>query len=243
MVEACVSTVAGAAKETTVTGVGKKKAYHHGDLRNAIIAEATARARVSGDKAIVLREIAPQIGVSATAAYRHFANRQQLVEEVSAQGFVAMRDRVASVEPTSFTADPVLAAYIDLRNAAIAIVEFAVDEPAWARMMIENLGSSTIVAEKGMAVRELMQTIIDRGISVGTFTAGLRLDSQRVLWAAIDGLSAQAMFDVHPMGTAEAAVAIARAIDLCMTDMLTEQGAQIRETADLPPGILADIRH
>ena len=45
------------------------------------------------------------------------------------------------------------------------------------------------------------------------------------------------------MGTAEAAVAIARAIDLCMTDMLTEQGAQSREAADLPPGILADIRH
>ena len=67
----------------TAEGAVKKKAYHHGDLRNAIIQEATARARVSGEKAIVLREIAPHIGVSATAAYRHFANRQQLVEEVA----------------------------------------------------------------------------------------------------------------------------------------------------------------
>ena len=50
MVEASVPTVEGAVK---------KKSYHHGDLRNAIIQEATARARHSGEKAIVLREIAP----------------------------------------------------------------------------------------------------------------------------------------------------------------------------------------
>lgn len=243
MVETYVPTVAGAAKEDTVTEAGKKKAYHHGDLRNAIIAEATARARESGEKAIVLREIAPQIGVSATAAYRHFANRQQLVEEVSAQGFVAMCDRVAALEPTSTVSDPVLAAYIDLRNAAIAIVGFAVDEPSWARMMIENLGSSTTVAEKAMAVRERMQTVVDRGADAGTFTPGLRLDSQRALWAAIDGLSAQAMFGVHPMDTPEAAAAIARTIDLCMTDMLTEQAVQTRAAVDLPTASLADVRH
>ena len=243
MVETYVPTVAGAAKEDTVTEAGKKKAYHHGDLRNAIIAEATARARESGEKAIVLREIAPQIGVSATAAYRHFANRQQLVEEVSAQGFVAMCDRVAALEPTSTTSDPVLAAYTDLRNAAIAIVGFAVDEPSWARMMIENLGSSTTVAEKAMAVRERMQTVVDRGADAGTFTPGLRLDSQRALWAAIDGLSAQAMFGVHPMDTPEAAAAIARTIDLCMTDMLTEQAVQTRAAVDLPTASLADVRH
>lgn len=243
MAEVYVPTVAGVAKQNTVSEAGKKKAYHHGDLRNAIILEATARARVSGDKAIVLREIAPQIGVSATAAYRHFANRQQLVEEVSAQGFVAMRSRVAAIEPTSATEDPVLAAYIDLRNAAIAIVGFAVEEPAWARMMIENLGSSTTVAEKGMAVREIMQTVVDRGVDAGTFTPGLRLDSQRALWAAIDGLSAQAMFGVHAMDTVEAGESIARTIDLCMTDMLTEQAVQARAEADLPSGILADTWH
>lgn len=243
MVQACVPTVAVAANENTVAGTGKKKAYHHGDLRNAIIAEATARARVSGDKAIVLREIAPQIGVSATAAYRHFTNRQQLVEEVSAQGFVAMHDRVAAVEPTSATSDPVLASYIDLRTAAIALVEFAVEEPAWARMMLENLGSSTVVAEKGMAVRALLQDIVDRGIDAGTFLPGLRLDGQRALWAAIDGLSAQAMFGVHQMDTAEASAAIARTIDLCMTDMLTEQGVQVRAAADPSSGLLDAARH
>ena len=78
----------------TAGGAVKKKAYRHGDLRNAIIQEATARARALGEKAIVLREIAPVIGVSGTAAYRHFASRQKLVEEVSARGYLEMRERV-----------------------------------------------------------------------------------------------------------------------------------------------------
>lgn len=243
MVDTYAPTAAGTVQDTTANELGKKKSYHHGDLRNAIILEATSRARVSGEKAIVLREIAPQIGVSATAAYRHFTNRQQLVEEVSAQGFVAMRELLTAIEPTSDVTDPVLAVYLDLRNAAIALVNFAVAEPAWARMMIENLGSSTIVAEKGMAVREVMQDIVDRGIGVGTFTPGLRLVGERALWAAVDGLSAQAMFGVHPMDTPDAADAIARTIDLCMTDMLTAHGLQVVAAADLPPGIPAATRN
>lgn len=241
MVEAVVPTVAGAAKEDTMIEAGKKKAYHHGDLRNAIIAEATARARESGDKAIVLREIAPQIGVSATAAYRHFANRQQLVEEVAAQGFVAMGARLSELEPAD-TADPVLAPYVDLRNAAIAMVRFSVAEPAWARMMLENLGNSTTVAERAMVITDIMQGIVDRGVEEGTFVQGLHLAGQRALWAAIDGLSAQAMFNVHPMGTPEAAAAVARTVDLCMTDMLTEQALRARTEVELPPGSLVDAQ-
>ena len=237
MIEAQVPTAADAAKAAPVNEGGKKKSYHHGDLRNAIILEATARARESGEKAIVLREIAPRIGVSATAAYRHFANRQQLVEEVSGRGFDAMRDRIAAIEPTTATTDPVLAAYIDLRNAAIAVVGFAVDEPAWARMMLETLGVSSVVAESGMSVREVMQDIVDRGIDEGAFMPGLRLDGQRAMWAAIDGLSAQAMFGVHPMDTESA-----RTLDLCLTDLLTERAIQARAAVDLPPGIITDAR-
>lgn len=240
MIEAQVSTAAEVAKAAPVNEAGKKKAYHHGDLRNAIIVEATARARESGDKAIVLREIAPRIGVSATAAYRHFTNRQQLVEEVSARGFAAMRDRIAAIKPTTATADPVLAAYIDLRNAAIAIVDFAVEEPAWARMMLENLGVSTVVAEAAMTVREVMQDVVDRGVAEGAFTPGLRLDGQRAMWAAIDGLSAQAMFGVHPMDTDIALRATARTLDLCLTDLLTERAMQARSAVDLPAGIITD---
>ena len=232
MVEASVPTVEGAVK---------KKSYHHGDLRNAIIQEATARARHSGEKAIVLREIAPQIGVSATAAYRHFANRQQLVEEVSAQGFAEMGKSVIGPGVLGRDDDPALAAYVDLRNAAVGMVEFAVAEPAWARMMIENLVGSETVVEQAGKIRAFLQEIVERGVDAGVFRAGTQIEDQRAFWVAIDGLSLHAMFGVHRMDTAEAGRMAGRTIDLCMTDMLTEEGRRLRDAAALGGGIVTEL--
>lgn len=225
----------------TVEGAMRKKAYHHGDLRNAIIQEATARARVSGEKAIVLREIAPAIGVSATAAYRHFTNRQQLVEEVSARGFVAIGEFIERPSLAGATVDPALAAYADLRNAALATVQFAIDEPAWTRMMMEALGTSEVVAEGAWQVFEIIQRIIDRGIGVGVFVPGTRIREAQVLWAGIDGLCSHAMFGINPMDTPESVRISTRTIDLCMTDMLTQEGVRVRDEASLPDGIVTEL--
>lgn len=227
----------------TVDTPVKKKSYHHGDLRNAIIHEATARARVSGEKAIVLREIAPVIGVSATAAYRHFTNRQQLVEEVSAKGFAAMRDRVSTtgVAVADPDADVGLAAIVDLRNAGTRMVHFTADEPAWARMMFENLvGSETVAAVSGEVYR-VLQEIVDRGIEAGTFKPGTVVKDERVLWAGIDGLASHAMFGVFPMGTPDADRAIARTLDQSMTDLLTAEGLRARDAVALPDGIVTEL--
>ena len=232
MVEASVPTAEGAVK---------KKSYHHGDLRNAIIQEATARARRSGEKAIVLREIAPQIGVSATAAYRHFANRQQLVEEVSARGYAEMADRVIGPGFLEKFDDPALASYIDLRNAAVGIVEFAVAEPAWARMMIENMVSSELVAEQAERVRTFLQGIVEQGVEAGSFRADTRIEDQHALWVAIDGLSLHAMLGVRTMDTPEAERTTGRTIDLCMTDILTEEGCRLRDAAALGGGIVTEL--
>src|ERR1700743_2056809 len=56
--------------------------YHHGDLRNALIAAAVALVREDGPDAIVLREAARRVGVSANAAYRHFDGLPDLIEAV-----------------------------------------------------------------------------------------------------------------------------------------------------------------
>ena len=234
MVEASVAPAEGAVK---------KKAYHHGDLRNAIIQEAIARARVSGEKAIVLREIAPHIGVSATAAYRHFANRQQLVEEVASRGFVEMIERVEAAAAAAGAGDEpgtVLASYLQLRCAALAVVEFSIEEPAWARTMMENLGISEVVRARADDINAVLQSLIDRGVEAGTFVGGTVANDELSLWAAIDGLSAQAMYGIRSMSTPSAARASARTIDLCLTDLLTEEGLRVRDEVSEPGDIAAD---
>ena len=60
-----------------------RTAYHHGDLQQQVHDQALAVVREHGDSAISLRALAKQIGVSAPALYRHFADRESLLAELA----------------------------------------------------------------------------------------------------------------------------------------------------------------
>ncbi|MFT3975751.1 MAG: helix-turn-helix domain-containing protein, partial [Sphingomonas bacterium] len=54
------------------------KAYHHGDLRAALVAEGLLLIEEQGADDLSLRELARRVGVSATAVYRHFPDKAAL---------------------------------------------------------------------------------------------------------------------------------------------------------------------
>jgi AcrR family transcriptional regulator len=57
----------------------KPKPFHHGNLRRALIATATETIREHGVEAVTMRGLSQAIGVSRTAAYRHFENKRDLL--------------------------------------------------------------------------------------------------------------------------------------------------------------------
>ena len=61
----------------------RDKPYHHGALHSALIEASIALAREGGPDRVILREAARAAGVSHSAAYRHFADREALLAEVS----------------------------------------------------------------------------------------------------------------------------------------------------------------
>jgi AcrR family transcriptional regulator len=61
--------------------------YHHGDLRDALVQAALAEAEQGGPEAINLKALANKLGVSQPAPYRHFADREALLEAVTAEAF------------------------------------------------------------------------------------------------------------------------------------------------------------
>jgi AcrR family transcriptional regulator len=65
----------------------EKAAYHHGDLRNALMEAALAALERDGPDAVSLRELAAEVGVSRAAPYRHFPDRDALLAAVAAKGF------------------------------------------------------------------------------------------------------------------------------------------------------------
>ena len=62
-------------------------AYHHGNLRQALIAEGIALLEEQGPEALSLRTLATRVGVSHTAPRNHFGARQGLLTAIAAEGF------------------------------------------------------------------------------------------------------------------------------------------------------------
>src|SRR5260221_13488611 len=62
-------------------------AYHHGDLRDALVQAALSDAEQGGPEAISIKALAKKLGVSQPAPYRHFADREALLEAVIAEAF------------------------------------------------------------------------------------------------------------------------------------------------------------
>ena len=106
-----------------------KRAYHHGNLRRALLDEALATIRAEGVGALTLREIGARLGVSRTALYRHFADKQALLAAVATEGFRTLRQQlVAAWEeggrgPAAFT------------SMGEVYVRFAVANPSHYRVM------------------------------------------------------------------------------------------------------------
>jgi AcrR family transcriptional regulator len=61
--------------------------YHHGDLREALVRAALAEAERGGPEAISIKALAKRLGVSQPAPYRHFADREALLQAVTAEAF------------------------------------------------------------------------------------------------------------------------------------------------------------
>ena len=64
--------------------------YHHGSLREALIQAAVRVIERDGIDALTLRSVSSMLGVSQTAMYRHFADKDSLLAAVGAEGFATL---------------------------------------------------------------------------------------------------------------------------------------------------------
>ena len=67
--------------------MARKRRYHHGNLKEVLLASALRLMSEVGPQAFTLREVARRAGVSHNAPYRHFRDKQDLVWAVADAGF------------------------------------------------------------------------------------------------------------------------------------------------------------
>ncbi|GGE02635.1 putative TetR-family transcriptional regulator [Polymorphobacter glacialis] len=127
-----------------------KKTYHHGDLRTAAIETGLALLESRKFNDLGLREIARTVGVSATALYRHFPDKDALLSALAAEG----RHRLAVAQQQA--ADKAGGGKAGFSATGAAYVRFALANPALYRLIF--IGGSKLGDENGdEAMRLLMQ--------------------------------------------------------------------------------------
>ena len=170
--------------------------YHHGNLRQALIDAAEEQARVDGPDGVGLRAVARAAGVSHNAAYRHFADHDELLRAVCERcmGRLAalMEERMAAM-PAS--ADPVEAAWLRLEATGRAYVEFALTEPGWFRtafgvpLSAEQIDPDGGKGPSGLSPHELLGAALDQLVEVGAMSPAARVGAEYAAWSAVHGIS------------------------------------------------------
>ncbi|MBU2982276.1 TetR/AcrR family transcriptional regulator [Lentibacter algarum] len=70
----------------------RKRGYHHGNLRQALVEAALQLIEAKGPTGFTLSEAAKQAGVTPAAVYRHFEGREDLIAEAARQGYEIFAD-------------------------------------------------------------------------------------------------------------------------------------------------------
>lgn len=71
----------------------RNKPYHHGNLAAALVDAAARLVEDDGAAAVTVRAVALRAGVTATALYRHYADKEALLTAVAARGFAELVQR------------------------------------------------------------------------------------------------------------------------------------------------------
>jgi AcrR family transcriptional regulator len=105
-------------------------AYHHGNLREALLQAGLELLRDHGADALGLRELARQAGVSRTAPYRHFENREALIAAIAEQGFLRLQAYLDQARETG--AGDIERWFLE---AGRQYIRFAADNPEHLKVM------------------------------------------------------------------------------------------------------------
>jgi AcrR family transcriptional regulator len=177
----------------------RAKAYHHGDLRRALIDAALKLVSEEQDWTFSLREVARRAGVSHNAPYNHFPEKRDLLAAVAAVGFEALEDRMRKA--IAGVNNPRAA----LRASGKAYVEAGSENPALYRLMFgPALGAAlkgaqapqrpAEVRNAGLKTKSVLEEIVLRGAETGAFAISPKSRSELAMaslsiWASIHGLT------------------------------------------------------
>lgn len=178
-----------------MTSTPGERRYHHGRLREALVDGAVELARSGGPEAVVLRAVSRQAGVSHNAAYRHFADLDELLRAVCERCMAELARRMEARIAQVADGEPQAVAWDRMLAIGRAYVEFATAEPGWFRTAfavprgMDHLSRGEGVGDSGLSPYELLGARLDELVDVGAVPAVRRPGLEYAAWSAVHGLS------------------------------------------------------
>jgi AcrR family transcriptional regulator len=170
-----------------------KGQYHHGNLRAALIDAGAIVLESHGVEALSLREAARRAGVSQTAPYRHFEDKQALLAAVAGDGFQMLLEELKAAA-VPYEDDPAEA----ITAMGAAYINFAEEQPARFRLMFGRDIVDRHKYETLDNVTEELADVIGRMLPNPALGLGL--------WSAMHGLAWLLIENVVDMGGGRGAV-------------------------------------
>ena len=171
--------------------VPKKQAYHHGDLRRALVDASIAILHEEGASALTLRSAARRVGVSHAAPKNHFGDVAGLLEAIAVVGFRALT--AAMRDAREGAGDP-LARLVAIGEA---YVRFATTSPGHFRAMFHPaLGERVTGGALDIASGETFGVLVgsmEEAQAAGVVRGGDVLEPSLAAWTMVHGLSTLAV--------------------------------------------------
>ena len=166
-----------------------------GAVRGGLVVAGLELARAGGPDAVVLREATRMVGVVPNAAYRHFADRDELLAAVCRAALRKLADRMAAgvARVRGKHGDPA-AARRRLRAIGTAYLEFAREEPglfatAFALPTRHDYGAPDNGAGQDPAPLDHLRAALDELVDAGVLDRRRRDGIEYPIWSAVHGLA------------------------------------------------------
>lgn len=179
--------------------MSRSNPYHHGDLGKALLDEAFEVLRRDGADAVSLRAVAGRVGVSPSAAYHHFPDKDALL--------VAIGDRANELFDRQMV-DAAAAVRGDSDDAAVkrfvalgrAYIDFALEEPHLFRHMFSELCSDhSPITTGGSAAFTTLLGALDTLVQRKLLRPGVRQGLELVAWSCVHGFAVLASDGLIPV--------------------------------------------
>jgi AcrR family transcriptional regulator len=161
--------------------------YHHGNLRLALLDAAVAQIKEVGVEKLSLRGIARTVGVSQTAPYRHFKDKNELLAEVAAQAFLDL------YQATSRHVHDHHSASDNIKATGSEYLAFAIANPEKYKLMfgpsIQNRRDYANMVAAGDKSFNVLISQVERGIAEGAFIKGCPMVLANTLWTQVHGMA------------------------------------------------------